>query len=101
MKFLTGHQYQDIRDAVGQLCQNFPGEYWREPGRELAYLAAAKPCDIEDMSEHPALRRIEAETNGHSFMLAARVQQRKADVGYIRQAMHCGEIPEILKMTAG
>ncbi len=33
--------------------------------------------------------------------LAARVQQRKADVGYIREAMHYGEIPEILKMIAG
>ena len=37
MNFLTGHQYQDIRDAVGQLCQNFPGEYWRKLDRELAY----------------------------------------------------------------
>jgi len=37
MNFSTGHQHQEIRDAVAQLCQNFPGEYWRELDRELAY----------------------------------------------------------------
>jgi len=37
MNFSTGHQHQDIRDAVAQLCQKFPGEYWRELDRELAY----------------------------------------------------------------
>ncbi len=37
MNFLTGHQHQEIRDAVAQLCQKFPGEYWRELDRELAY----------------------------------------------------------------
>ena len=29
--------YQDIRDAVKQLCQNYPGEYWRQCDREQAY----------------------------------------------------------------
>ncbi len=36
MNFSTGHQHQEIRDAVAQLCQKFPGEYWRELDRELA-----------------------------------------------------------------
>ncbi len=36
MNFLTGHQHQDIRDAVAQLCRNFPGEYWCKLDRELA-----------------------------------------------------------------
>ncbi|MDD9877506.1 MAG: acyl-CoA/acyl-ACP dehydrogenase [Magnetovibrio sp.] len=30
-------RHQDIRDAVAQLCQGFPGEYWREKDRERAY----------------------------------------------------------------
>jgi len=30
-------RHQDIRDAVRQLCAGFPGEYWREKDRELAY----------------------------------------------------------------
>jgi len=29
--------YDDIRDAVARLCQQFPGEYWRELDREMAY----------------------------------------------------------------
>ena len=28
---------QDIRDAIAAICQNFPGEYWREKDRERAY----------------------------------------------------------------
>lgn len=30
-------RHQDIRDAVRQLCQGFPGEYWREKDRNRAY----------------------------------------------------------------
>src|SRR5436190_999036 len=34
----AGHDYhQDIRDAVGKLCEGFPGEYWRKLDREMAY----------------------------------------------------------------
>ena len=29
--------HQDIRDAVKQLCGDFPGEYWRQCDREQAY----------------------------------------------------------------
>lgn len=29
--------HQDIRDAVGQLCKDYPGEYWRQCDREQAY----------------------------------------------------------------
>ena len=27
--------YADIRDAVGKLCAQFPGEYWRKLDREM------------------------------------------------------------------
>lgn len=30
-------QYQDIRDAVSKLCAEFPGQYWRELDRKMAY----------------------------------------------------------------
>ena len=30
----------DIRDAVGKLCAQFPGEYWRKLDREMAYPSA-------------------------------------------------------------
>jgi len=30
-------RHQEIRDAVSQLCQVFPGEYWREKDRARAY----------------------------------------------------------------
>ena len=29
--------YQDIRDAVKQLCQDYPGQYWRQCDREQSY----------------------------------------------------------------
>jgi len=29
--------YEDIRDAVAKLCDDFPGEYWQETDRERAY----------------------------------------------------------------
>lgn len=32
--------HQDIRNAVEQLCTDFPGEYWRQCDREQAYPAA-------------------------------------------------------------
>src|ERR1700729_830508 len=30
-------EHADIRDAVGKLCAQFPGEYWRKLDREMAY----------------------------------------------------------------
>ncbi len=30
-------RHQDIRDAVAQLCSQYPGEYWREKDRDRAY----------------------------------------------------------------
>ncbi|PYE99990.1 acyl-CoA dehydrogenase [Rhodopseudomonas faecalis] len=30
-------EFQDIREAVGKLCAQFPGEYWRQLDREMAY----------------------------------------------------------------
>ena len=30
-------RHQDIRDSVRQLCEGFPGEYWREKDRDRAY----------------------------------------------------------------
>ena len=38
MKYELDHQ--DIRNAVEQLCTDFPGEYWRQCDREQAYPAA-------------------------------------------------------------
>jgi alkylation response protein AidB-like acyl-CoA dehydrogenase len=32
--------YPDIREAVRRLCDDFPGEYWREHDREAAYPSA-------------------------------------------------------------
>ena len=29
--------YDDIRAAVARLCSEFPGEYWREMDRKMAY----------------------------------------------------------------
>ena len=34
-----GETYDDIRDAVGKLCAQFPGSYWRALDREMAYPA--------------------------------------------------------------
>ena len=31
------HGYDDIRDGVRDLCERFPGEYWRDRDRERAY----------------------------------------------------------------
>ena len=31
--------YPDIREAVARLCARFPGEYWRELDRKMAYPA--------------------------------------------------------------
>ena len=38
MKYELDHQ--DIRNAVAQLCSDFPGEYWRQCDREQAYPTA-------------------------------------------------------------
>ena len=35
-----GETYDDIRDAVGKLCAQFPESYWRALDREMAYPAA-------------------------------------------------------------
>src|SRR6476469_802563 len=32
--------YPEIREAVGRLCARFPGEYWRELDRQMAYPTA-------------------------------------------------------------
>jgi len=32
-----GDDYQDIRDAVTKICEDFPGEYWRKLDKESAY----------------------------------------------------------------
>jgi acyl-CoA dehydrogenase len=34
---VMAEDYTDIRDAVGKLCAQFPGEYWRALDRERAY----------------------------------------------------------------
>ncbi|WP_315837715.1 acyl-CoA dehydrogenase family protein [Bradyrhizobium prioriisuperbiae] len=33
-------EFRDIREAVGKLCEQFPGEYWRKLDREMAYPGA-------------------------------------------------------------
>ncbi len=32
-------EFRDIREAVGKLCEQFPGEYWRKLDREMSYPA--------------------------------------------------------------
>jgi alkylation response protein AidB-like acyl-CoA dehydrogenase len=32
-----GNDYEDIRDAVNKICDDFPGEYWRKLDAESAY----------------------------------------------------------------
>ena len=38
--YQPGETYDDIRDAVGKLCAEFPASYWRALDREMAYPAA-------------------------------------------------------------
>ena len=38
--YQPGETYNDIREAVGKLCVEFPGSYWRALDREMAYPAA-------------------------------------------------------------
>ncbi|WID95181.1 acyl-CoA dehydrogenase family protein [Bosea vestrisii] len=33
----SAEAHADIRDAVGRLCADYPGEYWRKLDREMAY----------------------------------------------------------------
>ena len=33
----VGHDYADIRDAIGRLCEGFPGDYWRALESESGY----------------------------------------------------------------
>lgn len=35
--FDNAKNYQDIRHAIAKLCSNFPGEYWRDLDRRMAY----------------------------------------------------------------
>jgi acyl-CoA dehydrogenase len=35
----TTQNYPEIRDAVAKLCSQFPGQYWRDLDREMAYPA--------------------------------------------------------------
>ena len=37
MKQHEPDEFADIRDSVAKLCAQFPGEYWRELDREMAY----------------------------------------------------------------
>ena len=37
MDFGLTYEQQAIREGVVELCQRFPGEYWRELDREQAY----------------------------------------------------------------
>ncbi|MDA8817681.1 acyl-CoA/acyl-ACP dehydrogenase [Planktomarina sp.] len=38
--YQPGETYDDIREAVGKLCAEFPASYWRTLDREMAYPAA-------------------------------------------------------------
>jgi alkylation response protein AidB-like acyl-CoA dehydrogenase len=38
--YQPGKTYDDIREAVGKLCAEFPASYWRALDREMAYPAA-------------------------------------------------------------
>ena len=38
--YQPGETYDDIREAVGKLCAEFPSSYWRALDREMAYPAA-------------------------------------------------------------
>ena len=38
--YQPGETYNDIREAVGKLCAEFPASYWRALDREMAYPAA-------------------------------------------------------------
>ena len=37
---VLGEDFPEIREAVGRICENFPGEYWRELDAERAYPSA-------------------------------------------------------------
>ena len=37
---MTQESFQDIRDAVRQLCEEYPADYWRKLDREKAYPSA-------------------------------------------------------------
>ena len=38
--YTPGETYDDIREAVGKLCAQFPGSYWRALDRDIAYPAS-------------------------------------------------------------
>jgi len=54
--------HQDIRDGVKQLCQDFPGEYWRQCDREQAYPQAF----VEALTESGYLAALIPEEYGGS-----------------------------------
>ena len=37
---VLGEDLPEIREAVGRICEDFPGEYWRELDAERAYPSA-------------------------------------------------------------
>jgi hypothetical protein len=40
---LEGADFLEIREGVAKLCQQFPGEYWRELDRQIAYPTSPIP----------------------------------------------------------
>ena len=63
MKYELGHQ--DIRNAVTQLCRDFPGEYWRQCDREQAYPTAF----VEALTDAGFLAALIPEEYGGSGLL--------------------------------
>jgi hypothetical protein len=43
-KFETGGDHDEIRDAVGKLCAQFSGEYWRDLDKRDAYPSDCGSC---------------------------------------------------------
>ncbi len=84
-------EFQDIREAVGKLCEQFPGEYWRKLDREMAYPAEFVDALTEGRlslgSDPRGIRRRRAEAVGRGSYPgrnpARRLQRRwppRADV---------------------
>lgn len=61
-KFETGGDHDEIRDAVGKLCAQFSGEYWRDLDKRDAY-----PSDfVKEMTESGFLAVLVPEEYGGS-----------------------------------
>lgn len=57
-----GSDYQELRDAVDRVCQDFPGEYWRKMDAESEY-----PVEfVNAMTEHGYLAALIPEEYGGS-----------------------------------